>query len=391
MSIFDKCDSIRTTLINHRRRLHTLAEVGFDLPKTSSYIFNELKALGYSPRKIAKGGVVADIGDPSKGFILLRADIDALPINEEADLDFASKSGNMHACGHDMHAAMLLGAAEIIAKEKERLGIGVRLLFQPAEELLEGALKCIDEGVLVGVKAAFMLHCLTALPLSCGTAIVSSPGISAPGAVYFDIELYGEAAHGATPSLGVDAIYAMTQVVSGIHQIRSHELSSTDTSVISLGRIEGGSVPNALADKVTASGTLRSFDKESIDYIKARINEISERIASAYRASASVKFPRSCPPLINDEGLSCRVWDMLREKLPGVIRSEDLAKDGAPAGSEDFAYIAEKVPSLMIGLCAGKYADGYEYPLHHPKCRFDENALVYGTVILSSIALDIEK
>ncbi|MBQ8372428.1 MAG: amidohydrolase [Clostridia bacterium] len=390
MDIIKECKKINEKIITHRRQLHSMAEVGFDLPRTSAYIFDTLASLGYSPRRIAGCGVSADIGDVSGDVILLRADIDALPIKEETGLKFAAQNGNMHACGHDMHAAMLLGAAEIIMKEKEKLKAGVRLLFQPAEELLEGAVACIKEGVLDGVGAAFMLHCLTSLPLPCGTAIVSSPGVGAPGAVYFDIDILGEAAHGAMPSLGIDPIYPMAQIVNGIYHIRSHELSSTDPSVLSIGRIAGGSASNALADKVTASGTLRSYEKEKIELMKKRIWEISESIARAYGAHAKVSFPRSCPPLLNNEELSRGAFRLLREIIPNALLSDEL-KRGAPSGSEDFAYISERAPSLMIGLCAGESSKGYEHPLHHPKCDFDEDALHIGAAIYASIALENKK
>ena len=208
--MLEKAMKIKEELVEHRHWLHAHAETGFDLHQTADYVCRKLEDMGYLPRRIGRCGIVVDHNQSEGPTILLRADMDALPIREETNLDFKSRTENMHACGHDLHTAMLLGAAKLLVNED--LSGNVRFLFQPAEELLEGAKDMIDAGVLEGVDAAVMIHVALA-PLPTGMAIISSPGVSAPAADYFTIRIQGKSCHGSAPQDGIDPIPTAAQIL----------------------------------------------------------------------------------------------------------------------------------------------------------------------------------
>ena len=382
--ILQQADALHEELVTHRRRLHACAETGFDLKNTRDYVRAQLTKMGYSPMDFGRCGLVADIGTGHK-TILLRADMDALPIREETGLNYASTNGNMHACGHDMHTAMLLGAAKLLKAHEKDLKGRVRLLFQPAEEIFEGAKDMIARGALEGVDAAMMIHVTVGAPLPTGTAIISSPGISAPAADYFTIEVQGRGCHGSAPQDGVDAITAAAHILIALQELQARELGINDKAVLTIGTIQGGTAPNAIASSVTMGGTLRTLDEHLRTRIKTRMSEISRGIAAAFRAEAEVRFGSGCPSLHNDEKVSQNVTKYLKDLLGNTCAytTRALAPGGGPSagGSEDFAYISRKVPSVMVALAAGNPSKGYTWPLHHPKVRFDEDALPIGAAI----------
>ncbi len=389
--LLEEAQSDIDELVKHRRFLHENAEVGFELTKTFKYVFDELKNYGYSPQKCGKCGIVAEIGKGNDCF-LLRADMDALPIAEESGLDFAARNGNMHACGHDMHTAMLLGAAKILKAHQNELDASVKLMFQPAEETLEGAKDMIENGVLQSpdVSSAMMIHTASSISLPTRCVIVPSAGIGAPSCDHFKIEVSGKGCHGSTPHLGVDAILTSAHILIGMSEIISHEISPTDQAVLTFGRFEGGDVGNAIADKAILSGTLRTFDEDKRAFIKERMENITQNLAKAYRANARLIFERGCPGFMNSEKAvaranACAVGLLGKEK---VISASDLA-GSEHGGSEDFAYISHRVPTVVLSLCAGEKKKGYEYPLHHPKVRFDESALPVGAALYACFTLSL--
>ena len=223
-TILKDAEDLREKLVAHRRYLHQNAEIGFDLPKTYAYVKKVLMELGCTPKKCGKSGLIATIGDDTNGdVVLLRADMDGLPMREKTGDSFACKRGTMHACGHDLHTAMLLGAAELIKKREERIKGRIKLLFQPAEEILEGAEDCLKNGVLSPVlpKCAVMLHVLTDLPMGTGNVIVSSAGVSAPAADFFRVKITGKSSHGSTPWKGVDALSVGAHIVLALQMLSS--------------------------------------------------------------------------------------------------------------------------------------------------------------------------
>ncbi len=368
--------------IQIRRRLHQNAEVGFELPKTQQIVWETLVGLGYQPKAYA-GGIVAAIGEEKKGkAILLRADMDGLPIRERTGEPYACKRGNMHACGHDMHTAMLLLAAELLKGREGELLTPVLLFFQPAEETLQGAKRAVEEGILqtYRVGRAVMLHALTATPLATGKLVVSSAGVSAPAADFFTVEVRGKACHGSAPQKGVDALSIAARILLGLETLSARELPSP--FVLTVGKMQAGVAENALPDQAVMQGSLRAMDEGVRVSAKKRLNEIATGIAKTYRGRAKVHFTSGCPALQNDGGMSALMGAALKNAVgrEEVFFSAELdggVKKGL-GGSEDFAYIAREVPSVMIGLSAGSEGEGYTYPLHHPKAAFDERAIAIG-------------
>lgn len=371
--------------------LHAHAETGFNLTQTLSYVKKRLLEMGYEPIDCGKAGIVVTAGNSDTGKVfLLRADMDALKIKEAAEIPFPSDNGNMHACGHDAHTAMLLGAAKIIKYHEQELGGIVKFMFQPAEELLEGSKNMIGAGVLEKPKVdgAMMVHVMTGVNVKTGTIIVSAPGISAPAADFFQIEIKGKGCHGSTPHLGADPLTAAAHVLIALQEIQARELAAGDEAMLTIGALEGANVANAIPDSVTLKGTMRAFDEEVRNLMKKRLTEISESVARAFRTEAIVTYTSGAPTLINDKELSEKTSIWLKEALGEdmVIRSQDMpGKRGG--GSEDFAYVSHEVPSIMVALAAGDIKEGYEYPLHHPKTRLDTRAFAYGSAALAEVAM----
>lgn len=383
-------------ITEYRRTLHKNAETGFDLKNTVAFVKEELEKMGLEPRDCGKSGVVALIEGKKTGKVfLLRADMDALPVKEEADVDFKSKNGKMHACGHDTHTSMLLGAAALLKAHQEELEGTVKLMFQPAEELLEGAKDMVESGVLENphVDAALMIHIMAGMPFDTGTVIVSAPGVSAPAADYFQIEIQGKGCHGSMPNTGADPITAAAHILVGLQSIQAREIGMNDRAVLTVGKIQAGSAANVIPDTVTMAGTLRAFDEETREFIKKRLVEISTGTAKTFRTKAEVTFTSGCPTLVNDKDLSVSVSGYMKELL-GDTKAFSVAelneRGGGSAsktsGSEDFAYVSHRVPSLMLALAGGKPEDGYGYPQHHPMVKFDENALPVGSAVYAYAA-----
>lgn len=392
-SILENAKKLQSELVGCRRFLHEHAEVGFELENTTAFVGSRLEEMGYTPQPCGRSGLVATVGKAGKRkAFLLRADMDGLPIPERSGEPFACKNGNMHACGHDMHTAMLLGAAKLLKTYETELNGVVKLLFQPAEEILQGAQDTIAAGVLQNpeVGAAMALHVMTDVPFPVGTAVVPPSGVGAPAADYFKIEVTGKGCHGSTPQNGVDAISVAAHILLALQEIPAREISVNAPAVLTVGKLQGGTAGNVIADTAVLEGTLRAFDEQTREEVKARLKTLSAGIAKAYRAKAKVLFEGGCPTLLNDENVSAFVERNARELLGGgnVLTASELGgATNRNGGSEDFAYISRETPSVMLALAAGNSGEGYGYPLHHPKVRFDERALCIGAALLAYNAL----
>ena len=385
-----KAKALQNELVQIRRYLHKNAETGFELTKTLEFVAKTLQNMGLTPQKCGKAGLTVTVGKKRGKTFLLRADMDALPIPECSGEPFSAKNGNMHACGHDMHTAMLLGAARLLKAHEQILNGRVTLLFQPAEEILEGAQDVIQAGGLPPkTDGAMMLHVMTGNSLSAGTAVIASAGVSAPAADYFTIKVQGKGCHGSAPWNGVDALTAGARILLALQELSARELAPSQTAVLTVGSMKTGEAGNAISDFAELSGTLRAFDEGVRAKVKERMEEISKNVARAFRARAKIVYGGGCPTLVNDEKLSAFAKEKAEELLGNVYTSAELTGDAKErsGGSEDFAYISHEVPSVMIALAAGEEKKGYAYPLHHPKARFDEAALYRGSALYAHIAM----
>ena len=362
-----EAEEIRDRVLSERRTLHQSPGTGFDIGETLAFVRKELADMGLQPVDCGRAGLVALVGGKKPGKVfLLRSDMDALPIREEADVEFASQNGRMHACGHDLHTAMLLGAAR---------------LLKAHEDEIEGTVK-------------LMFHVMAGMPFPAGTVIVSAPGVSAPAADYFEIKVQGKGCHGSMPNTGVDPLTAAAHILIALQEIHARELALGDRAVLTIGTMNGGTAANVIPDLVTMGGSIRTFDEETRAFIKQRMAEIAEGTAKAFRAEAGVTFGSGCPTLVNDKELS-RCCEIYAKELLGPEKAfsvEELNAMGGgsgskTAGSEDFAYVSQEVPSVMLALAAGQPDKGYCYPQHHPMAKFDESVLPGGSAVYAYMAL----
>lgn len=397
-NILQEAAAYQEQLVQTRRYLHSHPETDFDLKNTTEYVRKELIAMGYEPVMCGKSGIIALAGKKKSGKVfLIRGDMDALPIKEESDVPFSSDNGKMHACGHDMHTTMMLGAARLLKSHEYEIEGTVKLMFQPAEEIFEGSDDMINAGVLNSpdVDAAMMIHVMAGLPIPAGTVISCDGGVSAPAADYFYIDIQGKGCHGSMPNNGVDPVTIVAHIITGLSEINSRELGLSDNAVITIGTINAGNAANVIPDTAHMSGTIRTYDEETRSYIKQRVSDIASNIASAYRGSASVTYGSGCPCLLNNPDLATCSAKYLNELL-GPSRTFTATqlnamsgggKASKSTGSEDFAYVSQKVPSIMFALAAGTPQDGYCYPQHHPKVKFDEAILSEGSAVYAYTAM----
>ena len=391
-----EANEMQATVLLERRTLHQCPGTGFDISETLAFVKKELTDMGLRPVDCGRAGVTALIGGKRPGKVfLLRADMDALPICEEADVDFASQNGKMHACGHDLHTAMLLGAARLLKAHEDEIDGTVKLMFQPAEEIFEGSHDMIEAGLLENPKvdAALMIHVMAGMPFPAGTVIVSAPGVSAPAADYFEIKVQGKGCHGSMPNTGVDPLTAAAHILIALQEIHARELAMDDRAVLTIGTMNAGTASNVIPDAVVMGGSIRTFDEETRAFIKQRMTEIASGTAKAFRAEASVTFGSGCPTLVNDKDLSLCCEKYMKELL-GQGKAFSVAElsvmgggSSKSAGSEDFAYVSQEVPSVMLALAAGQPEKGYRYPQHHPMAKFDESVLPGGSAVYAYAAL----
>lgn len=396
--LLKEANLLQETIVSNRRYLHSHAETGFDLKNTLAFVKKELIDMGYEPIECGKAGLIALAGGKKEGKVfLIRGDMDALPIKEESDVEFSCQSGKMHACGHDMHTSMMLGAARLLKKHEDEIEGTVKLMFQPAEEIFEGSKDMIKAGVLENPKVdqALMIHVMAGMPFNAGTVIVPVPGIGAPAADYFEIKVQGKGCHGSMPNTGVDPLNVAAHILIALQEIHARELAISDQAILTIGTMNAGIAANVIPDTATMGGTIRTFDEETRSFIKERIEEITECTAKSFRASAEVILGSGCPTLVNDKDLTICSEKYIKELL-GEDKTFSVAKLNAmtgnqksakTSGSEDFAYISQKVPAIMLVLAAGNPDKGYPYPQHHPMVKFDEEVLSSGSAVYAYTAI----
>ena len=383
MNYYERALALKEETVAHRRWFHTNAEVGLDMPKAKAYVMDALRQSGITPSECGHG-VTACIGSGSP-VILLRADMDALPMGEESGLDFACPTGTeAHTCGHDLHAAMLLTAAKLLKEDEPSLRGTVKLMFQPAEEVFLGAKDMIASGILENprVDAALAFHVAPGnMPLglymynASGTMMYSSDG--------FRITVTGKGAHGAYPHRSVDPINIAVHIYLALEVLIAREVDPAKANLLTVGAFQAGSAPNIIPETAVIEGTIRSNDPESRNLLVRRMQEVAIHTAQVYGGTAEVTMLSDVPPLICDPGLTREMAGYMQalgnpgaQGYPGISAS----------ASEDFALVAERVPSAFFHLSAGFPDERGEAPAHNPKVMFCEDVLPTGAAGLAHCA-----
>jgi len=382
INIIQEVRNHHDTVVGWRRALHQIPELGIELPQTVAFVAARLAEMGI-PYEIYEdcSCVTATIGKGGK-CILLRGDMDALPVKEESGLEFASATDLSHACGHDFHAASLLGAAKILKDHEAELPGTVKLIFQSGEEVFKGAAAAIRNGVMENPKvdAAFATHVFASLPLNT-VAYGKYPMASVYG---FRIRVQGKGTHGSSPETGVDPLVVGANILLALQEIIAREIPGAEEVALTIGHFEGGKASNVIPDSAILEGTLRAFRPEMRAYVIPRITEIAESIAKAYRASVTVEELSSCPAVAVDDGMMELMLNAVKELDNGMNPANALHA----MGSEDFACYSEMVPSIIVAMGAGVPDKSKWVGQHNPKIIFDEAILENEVALYVKMAVD---
>jgi len=374
---------IVTRTVEVRRLIHRHPELGFEEQRTAALVESELDAIGVEHRRVATTGVVGIIRGAKPGHVVgLRADMDALPVDEQSGEPFSSEvPGKMHACGHDAHTAMLLGAARELMRTRDHLQGTVVLLFQPAEEGPGGALPMIEAGVMENpkIEAVAMLHVDNRLDVG---IVGVTPGVVNAAADEFHITITGVGGHGAAPHRAVDTIPCAAATVLALQNIAARETDPLATVVVTVGTINGGYRNNIIADSVKMTGTFRSQDKAVREQLEPRARRIIESVAAAYNCKAKLEVFYMYPPVFNNVPMTEAFAVQLRQAYPGLR----VESPPATMGGEDFAYFAERAPGTLVRLGIRNEGQGITHSGHSPKFRIDERALPIGVATLVEFA-----
>ncbi|WOG89352.1 hypothetical protein DCAR_0208590 [Daucus carota subsp. sativus] len=377
-----KSPEIFDWMVSIRRKIHENPELGYEEFETSKLIRAELDKMGIKYRyPVAVTGIVGYIGSGEAPFVALRADMDALPMQELVEWEHKSKTrGKMHACGHDGHVAMLLGAARILQEHRQSLMGTIVLVFQPAEEGGGGASKILDSGILENVKGIFGLHVSSDLPIG-KVSSRSGPLLAANG--FFEAVISGKGGHAAIPHHSIDPILAASNIIVSLQHLVSREADPLDSQVVTVAKFQGGSAFNVIPDSVVIGGSFRTFSKETFAHLKQRIEEVIIGQAAVQRCNATVNFLEKdfCPPTVNDEALHKHFQNVAGDLL-GISNVEDMKP---LMGSEDFSVYQEAIPGYYYILGMKNETKGKFPSPHSPYFEINEDAFPFGAALQASL------
>ena len=383
--LLEAARALAPAIVADRRAIHEHPELGYEEQQTSALVSGRLRELGLDVTTgIAGTGVVGLLEGKRPGkTVLLRADMDALPIVEQNEAAYCSKTpGVMHACGHDGHTAMLLGAARLLSERREQLPGTVKFMFQPAEEGGFGALRMIEAGLLEQpqVDAAFALH-VDALHYVGQIGVRVGPASAASDR--FTINVRGKGGHAARPNMTVDPIVVAAQIIVALQTLVSREISPTEQAVVTIGALESGTTFNVISDAALLRGTARTYSEEVRAHIEKRIGEIAGGIARAMRADAETEYVRGYPSIVNTEDGVETVSEVVRD----LLGEKSLVESEMMMGGEDFSYLLERVPGAFLRLGVRNRAWKTPRNGHSAGFDLDEEALPIGTAVLAATAL----
>ncbi len=384
MDFYKRALELKDEIIGDRRFIHAHAETGLDLPETKAYVMEKLKEYGITPVECGYG-VTATLGHDGK-VLLLRADMDALPMPEESGEPFACKSGQAaHACGHDFHAAMLLTAARMLKENEDALKGTVKLMFQPAEETFEGSKNMIEHGILENpeVDAALAYH-VSPGKMPVGLYMYNDKDTMMYSVDGFRITVKGKGSHGAYPHAGVDPINIGVHIHLALQELIARESDPSHACVLTIGKFEAGTAANIIPDTAVLEGTIRTNNKDARALLVRRMKEVVVKTAEVYNGTAEVTMISEVPPLVCDTEMTDEIVSYMNAMdIPGLTPYPGVSA----SASEDFAVIAEKVPSTFMYLSAGFMDERGEYPAHHPKVQFNEEVCPIGAACLAECAV----
>jgi len=383
MNFYERALELREETVTHRRWLHRNAEVGLHMPKGQNYVMKQLKKYGLDPHPCGHG-VTAELGKDGGGTLLLRADMDALPMPEESGESFSCPTGTeAHTCGHDFHAAMLLTAAKMLKENESMLSGKVRFMFQTAEETFEGAKDMLENGILEGVDAALAYH-VGSGRTPVGLFMYNSGGTMMCSVDSFRITIHGRGAHGAYPHNAIDPINIGVYIYLALESLIARESDPSKSCTLTIGNFSAGSAPNIIPDNAVLQGTLRTNDGASREKLVSRLKEIVQKTAEVFGGSSEIEMLSEAPPLVCNPTMTNEIVSYMQElPIPGLTPIPDTSA----GASEDFATIAEKVPSVFIYLSAGYMDERGDAPAHNPKVRFNENVCPIGSACLAHCAV----
>lgn len=384
MDFYKRAVELKEETIENRRYIHKNAETGLKLPKTKAFVMDKLKEYGLEPEECGDG-VTAMLGKGGK-VLLLRADMDALPMPEQSGESFACPTGAAdHACGHDFHAAMLLTAAKMLKENEDMLEGTVKFMFQPAEETFEGSKNMIEHGILdkPKVDAALAYH-VSPGKMPVGLYMYNDKDTMMYSVDGFKITITGKGSHGAYPHVGVDPINIGVHIHLALQELIARKSDPAHACVFTIGQFQAGTAANIIPDTAVLQGTIRTNHKEARELLVRRMKEVAEKTAEVYKGTAQIEMISEVPPLICDPKMTDEIVGYMNEmNIPGLTPYPDVSA----SASEDFAVIAEKVPSTFMYLSAGYQDERGTYPAHHPKVQFNEDVCPIGSACLANCAV----
>ena len=383
MNYYERALELKEETIENRRYFHTNAEVGLDMPKAKAYVMKKLTEYGLEPKDCGYG-VTATLGKGGK-VLLLRADMDALPMPEESGEPFACPTGKeAHTCGHDFHAAMLLTAAKMLKENEAELEGTVKFMFQPAEETFQGGKNMLENGILENphVDAALAYH-VSPGKMPVGIYMYNSTGTMMFSVDGFKITVTGKGGHGAYPHTSIDPINIAVHVYLALEALIAREADPNKACVLTVGQFTAGTAENIIPNNAVMKGTIRTNDKTNRELLVRRMKEVAIKTAEVYGGTAEVEMLSEVPPLICDPKLTEEFVGYMKElNIPGAMPYPGISA----SASEDFASIAERVPSTFMYLSAGYTDDRGQYPAHNPKAQFNEDVCPIGSSCLAHCA-----